>query len=174
LMFHELYAPNGASGVLGFFVAGYSAASSAPEAWLVTLDGGTPPVPILAAGPLQTGWLAYAQPRATQRLFRGFDDHLLAALTQTLGPAHMPAVEAVLVSQAIQPAASQMPFSDAIGLARFMVDVTAGFSHFLLGPSTVGGPTEVAGITRHEGFKWINRKHYYDPSLNPGDPGHDY
>jgi hypothetical protein len=33
---------------------------------------------------------------------------------------------------------------------------------------TVGGPIDVAIITRNEGFIWIKRKHYFDTELNPG------
>jgi hypothetical protein len=32
---------------------------------------------------------------------------------------------------------------------------------------TVGGPIEIAAITKHEGFKWIERRHFYPPELNP-------
>lgn len=32
---------------------------------------------------------------------------------------------------------------------------------------TVGGPIDVAVITRGDGFIWIRRKHYFEPSLNP-------
>ena len=63
-----------------------------------------------------------------------------------------------------------MPFPDAIGLARFFVETTSGFAHYSLGPDVVGGPVEVAGISRHEGFKWISRKHYYRQDLNPEGP----
>ena len=31
----------------------------------------------------------------------------------------------------------------------------------------VGGPIEIAGITKHEGFKWVRRKHYFDTAMNP-------
>jgi len=31
---------------------------------------------------------------------------------------------------------------------------------------TVGGPTDVAVITKGDGFIWINRKHYFDPNKN--------
>jgi len=61
-----------------------------------------------------------------------------------------------------------MPFPDAIALAKFLVDVTARWTHFLMGPDIVGGPIEVAGVNLHEGFKWINRKHYYSLELNQG------
>lgn len=32
---------------------------------------------------------------------------------------------------------------------------------------TVGGPIDVAVISRSDGFIWIKRKHYFDPALNP-------
>lgn len=44
-----------------------------------------------------------------------------------------------------------------------MVDVTVGYSRYLLGPDLVGGPVEIAGISRHEGFKWVARKHTTPP-----------
>ena len=74
----------------------------------------------------------------------------------------------MLQAQAIQPVFPQMPFPDAIALAKFLVDVTARWTHFLMGPDIVGGPIEVAGVNLHEGFKWINRKHYYSLELNQG------
>jgi len=40
------------------------------------------------------------------------------------------------------------------------------FTRFLPGAKIIGGPIEIAAITKHEGFKWISRKHYYDKSLN--------
>ena len=33
-------------------------------------------------------------------------------------------------------------------------------------PETIGGPIELAAITKHEGFKWVARKHYYGEELN--------
>lgn len=32
---------------------------------------------------------------------------------------------------------------------------------------TVGGPVDVAIITKGDGFIWVKRKHYFDPALNP-------
>lgn len=37
---------------------------------------------------------------------------------------------------------------------------------------TVGGELDVATVTKHEGFKWINRKHYYSRELNPLETDH--
>lgn len=59
-----------------------------------------------------------------------------------------------------------MPIQDAIDLGRFLVHAASMYSRFLPGPQVVGGPIEIAAITKHEQFKWISRKHYYDQSLN--------
>ena len=60
-----------------------------------------------------------------------------------------------------------MPIQDAIDLAEFLVDLTIKYVRFSAGAQTVGGPIEIAAITKHEKFKWIHRKHYYDADLNP-------
>jgi hypothetical protein len=155
---------------LGMLVAGYSTDMAQSEAWLLLLDGlaQDPPAPAEVAGQDAAGWLAYAQPRAASRLFNGCDTELSDALLAALPPQYHPAVTQVLANQALKPVFAPMPFPDAIALAKFIVEVTAGWTHFLMGPDTVGGPIEVAGVNRHEGFKWIRRKHYYSPRLNQG------
>jgi hypothetical protein len=60
-----------------------------------------------------------------------------------------------------------MPIKDAIDVAEFLVQTTINFSKFSPGASTVGGPIDIAAITKHEGFKWIKRKHYYNGDINP-------
>jgi hypothetical protein len=172
-MFHEQLrplAPGLTDKCLGMIVAGYSAGVSQPEAWLLYLDGkgNDAPVPTLEAGPDDGGYKTYAQPRAAERLFEGFDGRLLAAVKAAVPNGHHAAIEAALASQRLDPVIPPMPFPDAIAFAKYLVEVTAGFTHFLLGPDTVGGPIEIAGINRHEGFKWIARKHYYTPELNVG------
>ena len=61
---------------------------------------------------------------------------------------------------------SEMPIQDAIDLAKFLVDICKKSSRFIPGPQVIGGPTDIAVITKHEGFKWIERKHYYSQELN--------
>ncbi len=62
-----------------------------------------------------------------------------------------------------------MPIQDAVDLARFLVETTIGFTRFsvLSQPKSVGGAVEIAAITKHEGFRWVQRKHFYQSSLNP-------
>lgn len=61
---------------------------------------------------------------------------------------------------------SEMPIQDAIDLADFLVEICKKTSRFVPGPQIIGGPTDIAVITMHEGFKWIQRKHYYTQELN--------
>jgi hypothetical protein len=158
---------------LGLLVAGYSANARQAEVWKIIMsDPKVRPSAELEAGPTEAGWKSYAQPEATERLFNGHDSALRADLQAVLEPQQWAKAEPVLASRVREPAIPPMPFADAISLARFLVDVTVGYSRYLLGPDTVGGTVEVAGINRHEGFKWISRKHYYSPDVNPREPGH--
>jgi len=60
------------------------------------------------------------------------------------------------------------PIQDAIDLARFLVETTIGFVQYaVMRPKTVGGPIEIAAITKHEGFKWVQRKHFFSSEFNP-------
>jgi hypothetical protein len=156
---------------LGFLVAGYSDGSASPEAWKVIIDNsGTVPVPELEAGADGTGYLVYAQPQAVLRLFTGIDPSLREAVVMGAPEEVRPDLETLINSATIYPAPPPMPLADAVALAKFLVDVTIGFRRFTPGADTVGGPVEVAAISRHERFKWISRKHYYPADLNPEDP----
>lgn len=158
-------------GQLGYVVAGYSAGSDQPEVWKLEFQGACdkPPQPTLEQSTDQHGYRAYAQPFAVERLFQGYDQRLRETLRQAVPAAQHPVLDAMLQDHHQAPVHVAMPFPDAIGLAKFMVETTSGYSHFLLGPDTVGGPVEVAGISLHEGFKWIARKHYFSTDLNKGE-----
>ena len=66
-------------------------------------------------------------------------------------------------------------------LSHALVELTSKKRRFSAEQETVGGPIDVAVITRNEGFIWIQRKHYFEPALNQnylsrigkkGDRGH--
>lgn len=60
-----------------------------------------------------------------------------------------------------------MPKQELIDLAEALVSVTAVERKATSDEGTVGGPVDVAFITKHEGFVWIKRKHYFARDLNP-------
>jgi hypothetical protein len=165
---------------LGYLVAGISSDRAQAESWLLRFTGKElEPQPELVLSENQYGFRAYAQPEAVNRLFNGYDDRLAEMMfmsaVQEAQKQGQPAdvakaqVEKVLAGFHLDPVQEGMPLPDAIALARFMVETTEGYARYRIGPDTVGGPVEVASISPHEGFKWISRKHYYSPALNPGE-----
>ena len=59
-----------------------------------------------------------------------------------------------------------MEKSELVLMAEAMVNLTALRRHVSTDDETVGGPIDVALITKGEGFIWIKRKTNYDPHLN--------
>lgn len=154
--------------VLGFLVTGISSGSADSETWMFLITGpGLRPTADLVAGANQFGYTAYAQPEATARVFNGCDPILRDGLLSLIDPSKHAEADVMFAAAIRSPVQPAMPLVDAINLARYLVDVTIGYSNFLLGPNTVGGPVEIAAISRHEGFKWVSRKHYYSEALNP-------
>lgn len=60
-----------------------------------------------------------------------------------------------------------MPKQELIELGEALVSITAAERKATTDEGTVGGPIDVAMITKHEGFVWIKRKHYFSKDLNP-------
>lgn len=60
-----------------------------------------------------------------------------------------------------------MPKQELAALSESLVHITSLKRKFSAGAESVGGPIDVAMITRAEGFVWVKRKHYFDPQLNP-------
>jgi len=56
--------------------------------------------------------------------------------------------------------------SDLAEMAEALVNLTSFKRHISKEFETVGGPTDVAIISRGDGFIWIKRKHYFDIDLN--------
>ena len=151
----------------GFIVAGYSSHAPKAEVYEITLTNGQINGPTLVPE-FPSIYLA-GQPNAAERLIFGVDPLLPNVLVNNLGvpQAQIDAIMQVIVSSLYtrldNPA---MPIQDAIDLAEFLVDLTIKYVRFSEGEQTVGGPIEIATITKHEKFKWIRRKHYYDATLN--------
>jgi hypothetical protein len=60
-----------------------------------------------------------------------------------------------------------MPKLELIELAEALINITAIERKATSDEGTVGGPIDVAFITKHEGFVWIKRKYYFKSALNP-------
>jgi 20S proteasome alpha/beta subunit len=156
---------------LGFLVAGYSNDADEPHLYVMDIGPG-PDAPVEVLGVPEGGIQSWGQPEAINRIMNGFSlDTAQAIVNLNVGLDKAGADQFVQDLQqqvGAQLVHSAMPIQDAIELAEFLVHATIQFVRFKPGDATVGGPIEIATITKHEGFKWVRRKHYYDPRLNPG------
>ena len=66
-----------------------------------------------------------------------------------------------------------MPKEELAVMAEALVNLTSIKRRMSPDAETVGGPTDVAVISKGDGFVWIKRKHYFRPELNPTF-GHNY
>jgi hypothetical protein len=157
---------------LGFIVAGYSAGAALGEVYQVVVQNGacSEPQPLLEE---DTGGVVWqGQPDPITRLLRGMGSALPTVLKDNLGvPEEQIAAATETIGNALNwPVVSpSMPIQDAIDLAEFLVDVTINYYRFGPGAPTVGGAVDSAVITKHEGFKWVKRKHYFSDEFNRED-----
>jgi hypothetical protein len=56
---------------------------------------------------------------------------------------------------------------DLAEMAESLIYLTYLKRRFTFTEESVGGPVDVAIITKGDGFIWIKRKHYFRPDLNP-------
>ena len=153
---------------LGFMVVGYSTNSNFAEEWKIDINDGKLDGPNIIRGEEETGITWNGEPEAINRLVLGHSLGLLEILKMSEIEDDkiqkvMQNIRNHLVAPFIVPA---LPIQDAIDLAEFLVDTSMKFSKFFPGPTTVGGPIDIATITKHEGFKWIKRKYFYNSLYN--------
>jgi len=60
-----------------------------------------------------------------------------------------------------------MPKSDLAAMAESLVNLTSIKRRVSAESETVGGPIDVAIISKNDGFIWIKRKHYFNVEMNP-------
>lgn len=167
--FRELYDKE-PGGHLGFLVGGFSATEVSPELWQVQIreDKNNDQIECV----LERGEAGIAHQGITDAITR-----LMDGASQEMGGAFedlgIPEgqgdelAEMLRGQLKVQWAWPAMPLGETIDLARFLVDTQINFTRFVPGDATVGGPIEIAALTRHEGFKWVQRKQYYRSDLNP-------
>jgi len=158
---------------IGLMVGGYSTGQGLGEVWSIEVQQGLAQRSKKLRQADQVGINWGGESEAIHRLVLGFSPRIFDVLAQVMKPPQPPEVLAktlqpLLVAQLNAPLVfAPMPVQDAIELAEFLVQSAVTFSRFLPGAQSVGEPVEVAAITKHEGFKWIRRKYYYNRDLNP-------
>ncbi len=59
-----------------------------------------------------------------------------------------------------------LPLDELASMAHTLINMTSFKRRVSLNTESVGGPIDVAVISKGDGFIWINRKHYFKPELN--------
>ncbi len=60
-----------------------------------------------------------------------------------------------------------LPKDELAAMAESLVNLTSFKRKISMQAETVGGPIDVAVISKGDGFVWIKRKRYFKPELNP-------
>jgi hypothetical protein len=60
-----------------------------------------------------------------------------------------------------------LPKDELAAMAESLVNLTSFKRKVTMEVETVGGPVDVAIISKGDGFIWMKRKHYFKPELNP-------
>jgi hypothetical protein len=60
-----------------------------------------------------------------------------------------------------------LPIDELAAMAEALVNLTSFKRKVTMVQESVGGPIDVAVISKGDGFIWIKRKHYFSPELNP-------
>jgi hypothetical protein len=154
---------------MGYRVCGYSANASLSEAWEFIISGPNCDAPYKVQGVDEFGLRWAGENEALDRLHFGTTVGLKQWLVDKgfVQPNGADAAFSDFVSHfGTSFAIPAMPIQDAIDVARFAVETGARYAKYGPRHETIGGPIDIAAITKHEGFKWVERKHYYTAELN--------
>ena len=104
-----------------------------------------------------------------------FTDDQKSALKAILGSSKneiASAISATIQNDNVKPILDSVqltPLPEMAFLAESLVNITSLKRTFAIdgNQQTVGGPTDVAVMSKGDGFVWIKRKHYFDKQMNP-------
>jgi hypothetical protein len=160
---------------LEFWIGGYGSSNEHGEIWKLSIVSGRFEDPLQLNKETDAQAIYWGgQGTAIARLLLGVDNDFVQAM---IDEGIDPDLSQVMYNKARQRLETQllsatMPVIDVIRLAEFLVETTKGYFSFAFGSDIVGGATDLATVTKYEGFKWIKRKHFYPRNLNRGDNDH--
>lgn len=155
--------------ILGFVIAGYSSDSDLPEEYQLIFPQQNKPVLIRPKEEVGITWNGEIEPLT--RLILGHGSHLQQTVERAIDlfkekEAANEFIQRLKMESQVSILSPGMPLQDVIYLAEYLVDTAIKFAKYRPGAQTVGGPIEIAAISKHEGFKWVKRKHYFNTDLN--------
>jgi hypothetical protein len=155
---------------MGFMIGGYSPGDREGRVFITEADPTTGKCVTTEEFRIgEYGVQVRGQPEAILRLVNGWSPRIYDGLVEAgIKPDEARGfLESTGQVELVHPA---MPLQDAIDLVRYLAETTAGFVQFVPGAPTVHPPIDLACISYHEQFRWVKRKHYFAPDLNPPVP----
>lgn len=153
--------PNGWNGPgMVFIVAGYDPGAAYGKVFLLEIPGRPNPEP---RNPKENefGMTWGGQLQVASRLIHGFDPEAIEIIQQTLAvdQSQLDQVRIALRQKLEFPIPfAALPLQDCIDLAMFLIRATMTAQGLAIGVRGVGGPIDVAVITRTDGLQYIQRK----------------
>ena len=144
---------------VGFLIGGYSQSESFGEVWEVRIKKGEyqKPSSIIKAG--ETKVIHRGMDDALTRLLEGYEEKKLKDILEKCDvcPGQISdIIESCRVGLGVPEIFDGMPIMNAADLAVFLVEAAARYTQFYReGPNSVGGPVQVAIVTRYSGLRKI-------------------
>lgn len=141
-----------------FVVGGYDQKDAYGRVFMIEIPQHTKPVELNIGTNFGITW--GGQTDHMDRLLRGYD-HLLPELVAkalNLTPAKRKEMEAAISTLQMPLPLPAMPLQDCVDLAVFFIRTTITAQSLTIGTHGVGGPIDVATVTRSRGLEFIQRK----------------
>jgi hypothetical protein len=145
-------------GPMMFLVGGYDDGQPYPCLYEFSIPAA--PAPMQRQAPGEFGMTWGGQREHVDRLVQGFDANLpdLVQTALSLTPAQRAQLDAALASLQLPLPLQAMPLQDCIDLAIFFIRTTIAAQSLTIGIRGVGGPIDVATVTRRDGLAFVQRK----------------
>ena len=143
-------------------LSGYSSDSDLPETWSLRFDGGARIDPELVWGEDEYGLSWEGHANCLNRLLGDVltTDHSADPEHQGLSLFNRSAEVADCEVDSPMLVTPGMPILDAVDVAKFLIETSLTFERLRADrlQKVIGGPVDLAIITRHDGFQWLQRK----------------
>ena len=143
-----------------FVVGGYDENAAYGKVWLFQVPGESEPEE-QQEGETNFGMTWGCQLEIASRLVHGFDPQLTSMIGKELNidDKQMEKLHAALTKELQYPIPYQvLPLQDCVDLALFLIRTTMVAQRLAIGVRGVGGPIDVAVVTRREGLGYIQQK----------------
>lgn len=143
-----------------FIVGGFDPRAAYGRIFVVDIPNNPEPVE-QNAGETEFGMTWGGQLQIASRLIHGHDPRLLSIVQEELelGEEEVQQLRSAFNRKLeFRIPYAVMPLQDCVNLATFMISSTIGAQNLSIGVRGVGGPIDVAVITRMEGLRYVQRK----------------